>query len=229
MPPLALAMEAAAHDDAGGFLHIPPDIHTHAGFRRWALSEECPEKLRVFFWQGEVWLDMSKEEIRTHAAVKTELAGVLTNLNEDLDLGNFYINGVLVSNEEAKVSNNPDMVGVFWESLESERVRYIERKGRENEIVGSPDWTLEIVSKGSVTKDTKQLRQAYHAARVKEYWLIDARKDDLEFRVWVWKPKGYQAAKTTEAWTASPLFGKSFRLTRSTDRRGAWRYRLEAK
>lgn len=212
-----------------GSLHIPANIHTHEGFRKWALSDEFPEKLRVFFWRGEVWLDMSKEEIRTHAAVKTEYARVLTNLNEEMDVGNFYINGVLITNKEAKVSNNPDMVAVFWESLEAGRVRYETRKNREMEIVGSPDWVLEIVSESSVTKDFKQLREAYHQAKVPEYWLVDARKEEIDFRIWVWKPRGYQAVKVQEGWLRSAVFGRSFRLQRTRDRRGAWRYRLESK
>ena len=147
-----------------GLLHIPRSVHTLAGFREWVLSDEFPEKLPVTFIRGEVYLDMSKEAIRTHAAVKTATAGTMFNLNQEIDYGDLYINGVLVTNVPAQVSNNPDMVAIFWDSLEAGRVRYVTKKLHEMEIEGSPDWLLEIVSTSSVKKDLEQLRQAYHEA-----------------------------------------------------------------
>src|SRR5712692_6152589 len=106
-------------------LHIPRDAYTLAGFRKWVLSDEFPEKQPVMFLKGEIYLYMPKENILTHAAVKTPIAIVMGSLFQDLDLGDMYINGVLVTNVEADVSNNPDMVGVLWESLESGKVRYV--------------------------------------------------------------------------------------------------------
>src|SRR5947209_6682112 len=102
-----------AHDyDAPGFFRVPKEAHTLTGFRHWVLSDDFPEKLRVTFLGGEVYLDMGKEEIRTHAAVKSEVARVLLGVIREADFGNLYINGVLISNEDAGVSNNPDMVAV---------------------------------------------------------------------------------------------------------------------
>jgi hypothetical protein len=213
------------NDDTPGLVHIPRAAHTHAGFRAWVLSDEFPEKLKVAFIDGEVFLDMSKEEIRSHAAVKTAVAGCLFKLNEELDFGDLYINGVLVTNVQAKVSNNPDLVAVFWESLEAGRVRYATKNDREMEILGSPDWVLEIISDGSVVKDTKQLREAYHRAGVREYWLIDARGAELSFQVLHWRKNGYAAARGD--WLASRVFKRSFRLVRQRDRRGAWKYSLQ--
>lgn len=212
-----------------GLLHVPASAHSHEGFRAWALGKDFPEKLRVLFWRGEVYLDMSKEEIRTHAAVKTEVAGRLFHLNEEIDFGNLYINGVLVTNVEAGVSNNPDMVAVFWDSLEAGKVRYENRRGKEMEIVGSPDWVLEIVSDGSVRKDTRLLRAAYHKAGVREYWLIDARGDGLDFDILLPRRKGFAAVPAEEGWKQSSVFGRKFRLTGTRDRRQAWKYRLESR
>ena len=212
-----------------GLLHIPADAYTHKGFRRWVLSDECPEKLRVMFLNGEIYIDMSEEEIRTHSAVKTAVAGTMFNLNEKADFGNLYINGVLVTNKQARVSNNPDMVAVFWKSLEEGRVEYSARNEKELEIVGSPDWLLEIVSDSSVFKDKTQLREAYHRAGVREYWIIDARGDDLNFELLYWQPAGYVAAETQKGWVQSRAFKRRFRLTRKKDRRGAWKYTLAVK
>ncbi|GEM_PF-601691 len=212
-----------------GLLHIPRSAHTLAGFREWVLSDEFPEKLPVTFIRGEVYLDMSKEAIRTHAAVKTPVAGTLFNLNQEIDFGDFYINGVLVTNVPAQVSNNPDMVAVFWESLEAGRVRYVTKKVHEMEIEGSPDWILEIVSTSSVVKDLQQLRQAYHEAGIREYWLIDARGDEIMFQILHWRKTGYAASPSDDGWLRSRVFGREFRLIRKRDRRGAWKYELQVR
>jgi Uma2 family endonuclease len=208
-------------------LRVPPDAHTLRGFRKWVLSNACPEKLPVMFLGGEIYVDMSKEEIRTHADVKTEVAVSLGILNRAVDFGKLYINGVLLTNEEADVANNPDMLAVFWDSVEQGLVEYVTRGDREVEIVGSPDWALEIVSRSSVTKDKRQLRHAYHRARIREYWIIDARRAEVSFVVLSWRKSGYAAARHRNGWVRSRVFGREFRLTRTHDRRGAWKYTLE--
>jgi Uma2 family endonuclease len=210
-------------------LHIPPDAHTLKGFRKWVLSDACPEKMPVMFLNGRIHIDMSKEEILTHASVKTEVAGVLWELNREIDVGELFINGVLVTNEEADVSNNPDMVAVFWETLEKGLVEYIRRGNRELEIVGSPDWLLEIVSRSSVTKDKRELRRAYHKAKVREYWIIDARREEISFAILHWRKSGYAAAPVNDGWMRSRVFGREFRLTRTRNRRGAWKYTLDVR
>jgi hypothetical protein len=98
----------------GFLLTVPPEAHTLAGFRAWALSDAVPEKLPLTFIRGKVYVDMSKEEIQTHALVKTGVGGVFFQLNEELDFGHIFINGVFVTNVRAKVSNNPDIVAVSY-------------------------------------------------------------------------------------------------------------------
>src|SRR5438105_14840560 len=83
--------------DEGGdgvLLSVPPQAHTLAGFRKWALSDQVPEKLPLTFIHGKVFIDMSMEEINSHSLVKTESGRVLANLNEELDFGHIFINGV---------------------------------------------------------------------------------------------------------------------------------------
>lgn len=213
-------------NDSPGPLCIPREAHKLDGFRAWVLSDEFPEKVNVTFLRGEILLDMSKEEIQAHALVKTEVGRVMANLNVAQEFGHVFINGVLISNEAAQVSNNPDAVAVFYESLERGLVRFITRKDRETEIEGSPDWVLEIVSDSSVVKDTQQLRESYHQAGIREYWLIDARGADVVFQILQWRKSGYVAATAKEGWLKSRVFGRSFRLSRRRDRRGAWQYSL---
>ena len=208
-------------------LHIPREAHTLTGFRKWVLSDEFPEKQPVMFLNGEIYLFMPKEDVFTHAAVKTAVAGPVFIINQELDLGDFYINGVLVTNVNADISNNPDMVGILWSSLESGKVRYVTNKmDRTVEIEGSPDWLLEIVCNGSVKKDKRDLRKAYHKAGVNEYWIIDARGESIEFQILHWRKSGYAAAPNKSGWLHSRIFGRDVQLTRTLDRRGSWRYTL---
>src|SRR5437016_2785472 len=123
--------------------HIPRDAYTLAGFRRWVLSDAFPEKQPVLFLNGEIYLYMPKEDILTHAAVKSGVALPVLSSNEELDLGDFFINGVLVTNVQAGISKSPHMVGVLWDSVKNGRVRYVmNEEGEEVEIEGSPDWLL---------------------------------------------------------------------------------------
>jgi Uma2 family endonuclease len=211
-------------------IQFPPEPHTLAGFRSWVLSDEVPEKLRVSYLRGRITVDMSKEVILTHAEVKTAIAGTMFNLNEALDFSKLYINGVLLTNIDADVSNNPDMVSMTWESIESGKVRFVESsKDRVREIEGSPDWVLEIVSRSSVTKDKRDLKQAYHRAGIREYWLVDARGADIEFQIFHWRKAGYVSAPANDGWLRSRVFPFLFCLTRKRDRRGGWRYNLASK
>src|SRR5262249_26589734 len=94
------------------------------------------------------------------------------------------------------------------------------------ELEGTPDWVLEIVSDSSVEKDTQELRSAYHRARIPEYWLIDARGDEIVFLILLRRRKGYAAAAVRDGWQRSKVFGRGFRLERERDEFGLWEYTL---
>ena len=213
------------HNGSNGFLLRIP--HTLSEFRRWALSDEVPEKLPLAFINGEVYIDMSKEVIGSHSLVKTECGRGLANLNEEVDFGHVFINGVLLTNEVAKVSNNPDLLAVSFRALKSGRVRYIERNERIVEIEGSPDMFMEIVSDSSVKKDLEDLRDAYHRAEIREYWLVDARGEDIFFQILQRRKSGYVPSAVVDGWHKSRVWEQSFRLTRKPDRAGVWKYKLE--
>jgi len=90
-----------------------------------------------------------------------------------------------------------------------------------------PDLAVEIVSDSSVDKDTRRLREAYHQAKIDEYWIIDARGQEIVFQVLQWRKTGYAAAPVRAGLVKSRVLSQSLRLTRKRDRRGGWKYSLE--
>jgi Uma2 family endonuclease len=213
-------------------VRIPTSALTLAGFRAWATSDAFPDNLRAAFLGEEIFLDMSNEDLDTHAFVKGEIARVVGTLNRELRLGVFMPDGVLVSNEAASVSNNPDASFFSHASLQTGRVRLVPRQGhqaRYREVEGTPDWVLEVLSDGSVQKDTRQLREAYHRAGIPEYWLVDARGEAIAFQILYRRKRGYVAAPVRDGWQASRVFGRSFRMRRRRDESGLWEYTLEVR
>jgi len=213
-------------------LRIPASAMTLAGFREWATSDEFPEHIRAAFIGQEIFIEMSNEEPQSHVAVKDEISRVLSNLNREQKLGKFYGDGLLVSNEDASVSNNPDALFFTLESFRSGRVRLVQKPDQEDryrEIEGTPDWVLEVISDSSVEKDTERLREAYHRAGIREYWLIDARGDDIDFQILYHSKDGYEAALRQRDWQQSRVFGRSFRLERQQDEFGLWEYTLHTR
>ncbi len=216
----------------GHSIRIPASALTLDGFRRWAKSNDFPTKGRISFIGGVVYLDMSPEELETHNQVKTEISTVIYRLVQRSKRGRFYGDRTLVTNRPAGVSNEPDATFVSWESLESGRVHLVSEAGEEGrymELEGSPDWVLAVVSKTSVRQDTKLMRRRYHRAKVKEYWLVDARGRSINFQLLLYRPKDYVAAPAREGWQRSEVFGCWFRLKRRKVQMSLWEYRLEVK
>lgn len=215
-----------------GAIQIPASARTHAGFREWIAADALPDHCRTAYIDGEIYLDMSKEDIETHVAVKGEISRVVLTLSRKLRQGKFYADGVLVSNEAAQVSNNPDACFLSFASLRSGKVRLVPKEGqpgRFTEIEGTPDWLLEVISDNSVHKETERLRNAYHRAGIPEYWLIDARGEAIDFQLLLWRKAGYVAAKSKAGWLRSKVFDRSFKLTRRPDALGLWQYTLHVR
>jgi Uma2 family endonuclease len=95
------------------------------------------------------------------------------------------------------------------------------------EIEGPPNLVVEVVSDSSVAKDTKRLPKAYFDAGVPEYWLVDARRENLVFRIHRRGPSGFVARRPDrEGYQRSSALGRRFRLDRRRDSRGHWQYDL---
>jgi Uma2 family endonuclease len=213
-------------------VRIPATASTLAGFREWAVSPEFPREGRISFIGGEIFIDMSPEELETHNRLKAEIGRVVGNVNVEDSRGLLYADRTLLTHVGADLSTEPDGLFVAWESLESGRIRQVPRRDDPDEYMeleGSADWVLEIVSKYSVQKDTQDLRRKYHRAGVCEYWLIDARGEEIDFQILIRGKRGFQKAASRGGWQRSVVFERYFRLERRRHPLGPWIYTLRVK
>src|SRR5262245_11482556 len=200
---------------------IPDRVRDLDSFCRWACSDDFPEKKRICFLNGEVWVEMSPEALYTHNLVKAEFAMVLGRLVKANRLGKFCPDGMLIRNDAANLSTEPDGTFVSTRRLRSGRVT-VERPIEEGYdiFVGTPDMVLEVVSDSSERKDTKVLRQLYWEAGIPEYWLVDPRGEEPVFEILCHGRDGYAAVRVQRGWQKSKVFGRSFRLTVAPDELG---------
>jgi Uma2 family endonuclease len=211
-----------------------PTIEDLEAFRRWALSEEFPQRGRIDYIAGRVEVDMSPEDLFTHGNLKLHVAGRIEDRVLEQDLGYAFCGETRISSVAGNISSEPDVVVITRASIDDGSVRLIPKasakKGRFVEIEGAADLVAEIVSDSSVVKDTRRLPKAYFEAGVREFWLIDARGNDLIFRIqrrgsglFAAAPvdgEGYQRSEVLDAW---------YQLLRHEDRHGHWLYRLHMK
>ncbi len=211
-------------------VRVPADVFDLASFRRWATSDDFPEEGRISFLDGQLEIDMSPEELASHVDPKGDVFGAIWAIIRERDLGKVYVDGARLTNEVANISNEPDLMFCSWETLESGRVSIVESvPGTERylEIVGAPDCVVEIVSKSSVSKDTRVLKKKYFQAGIDEYWLIDARKAEIDFQLLARGESGYEPVSADrQGYRKSSVFPLKFKLTRERDRIGHWRYTL---
>jgi Uma2 family endonuclease len=180
------------------------------------------------FVGGELIIDMSPEYFETHNLIKTEITAVIYGLVKARRSGQVFSDRYFFSNPAAGVSTEPDAMFANSSSLRDGRCRVVRssQPGIGEELVGSPDWVLEILSPSSRRKDTKLLRDAYFQAGIPEYWLVDALGEEVDFQILVPEANGYVAVEAKAGWLASPTFRSAFRLTREPGDDGFWQYTL---
>ncbi len=205
---------------------IPDGIRNHASYRRWARSPEFPQTGRFAYLAGKIWVDMSPEELMTHNLVKGEYASVLTRLLKTIRRGKYFHDRTLITNVAAGLSTEPNGTFVSFKTFKSRRVKLVRGVEGWIEMAGSPDMTLEVVSVSSVKKDTVTLRELYWKAGVREYWLVNALKAELQFDILRHTRSGYVAPRKRADWVESKVFGKSFKLTSKPDELGYPEYTL---
>ena len=211
-----------------------PTIGDLADFRRWALSEDFPERGRIDYIAGKIEVDMSPEDLFTHGTLKTAVASEINDRVKEVDLGHILIAETRISNVPADLSAEPDVVVITYQAFDDGRTRLVPKatgeEGRYVEVEGGPDLIVEIVSDSSVQKDTQRLPVAYYQAGVREYWLIDARGEELSFQL---LRRGSAAFEPTPAdadgYQRSEVLNANYRLDRSRHQRGHWVYQLRLK
>jgi Uma2 family endonuclease len=231
MAPASSVPEAVARRPVviNGTTRIPSEVVDLDSFYRWACSEQFPERGRFSFLGGEIWADLSMEELYTHNLVKTAFVIGVGGFVEAQDLGLYVGDGMLLSNLGAALSTEPDGMFVSYAALESGRAARV--KGRLPGIFkleDTPEMVLEVVSATSVDKDTEVLRELYWLSGIPEYWLIDAREKKVRFELLKHGSQGYTGTRRQAGgWLKSSVFGKDVRLTQRTDRLGDPRFTVE--
>lgn len=213
-------------------VQIPLSALSFDGFRAWAQSESFPDTGRIDFLAGEIEVEMSPEDLRTHGLVKTAHALGLGNLVTERRLGWLFIDRTRLSVPAAKLSVEPDLVLVFRETIEEGRARFRSwsrsHPERLTEIEGAADLVVEIVSNSSVNKDTKRLPRLYARAGIPELWITDARGRDLRFQIHTLREGAYVPVEPdADGWVQSPRLGVAFRLVRQASPFTGWEYTLE--
>ncbi len=224
-------MATTLHFD--GQFEMPLAVQTLASFREWALSDGFPETGRIDFVAGKIEVDMSPEKFISHGRLKTAMIRSLEELIDEQSLGYLVADSTRVTSSRGQVSSEPDLVFVAYDSLDSGKAKLIPSKQDPEdfvEIEGGPDLIVEIVSDSSVAKDTKDLPKAYFAAGVSEYWLADARGEELIFQMHCRDKNRFEPmVKDEEGYQHSAVLNCGYRLSRTRDQRGHWRFRLERK
>jgi Uma2 family endonuclease len=217
---------------SGDNLQIPLAALSFDGFRTWAQSGSFPDTGRIDFLAGEIEVEMSPEDLRTHSLVKTALALGLGNLVTERRLGWLFIDRTRLSSPTAQLSTEPDLVVVLRDSIEQGRACFRSwnqsHPERLTEIEGAADLVVEIVSHSSVGKDTKRLPLLYARAGIPELWIADARGRDLRFQIHVLRGGAYAPVEAdADGWMESARLGAAFRLVRQSSPFTAWEYTLE--
>lgn len=210
-----------------GHIRIPAWVVDHASFRQWIYSDEFPQSGRIAFINNEVWVDLSMETL-IHNRIKTIIAQVLATIMLNETLGEFFSDGMIITNANVGLSTEPDGCFVTTRTFDGGLVHL--KKGEDSlELEGTPDMTLEVISKTSIMKDTVTLKELYAAAGVAEYWLVDSTTDQPILEIFRLKNGKYIATPNHDGWVKSNLFSRSFRLTNKPGQGGRTQFNLETR
>lgn len=202
-------------------------------FRRWTRSSDFPDRGRIDWIAGRIEVDMSPENLFTHGTLKTELAAKIYGVIRDTDRGEVFVDRTRVVCPAADLSVEPDVLVVTHATIDAGRAAFVPASGQAGafvEIEGGPDLVVEIVSDASVSKDTRRLPPAYHAAGVTELWIVDARTQPLMFQVLRRGPQEYDAVEPqADGWVESAVLKRQVRLVVHATPRGTPRYDLEVR
>ena len=208
-----------------------PAIGDLADFRRWALSDDFPQRGRIDYVAGRIEVDLSPEDLFTHGTLKAEIAVRIAVRVGELDLGHTVIAETRISSAAGDVSAEPDVVVMTYAAVDDGRVRFVPKASGEPdryvEVEGGPDLIVEILSDSSEKKDLRRLPVAYFKAGVRELWLVDARGPELRFQIHARGTEAFVPVDVdAEGAQHSDVLQARYSLERSRHARGHWIYRL---
>ena len=210
---------------------IPDSALTLSGFCDWTQSDDFPSTGRISFLDGEVFVDMSPEDLATHNQVRRGLYKGWERFLDQFDIAMLIVDGMLLLNDDANLGTEPDGLLCLYESIRTGRVEYrevVEGSDRAVEVRGTADLVAEVVSRSSVRKDTVTLMNLYYRAGISEYWLVDARKSDIDFRIFTrGQTEFVPVAADTDGFIKSSVLNHRFRLVRTRNPVNCWQYSLE--
>ena len=204
------------------------------GFRRWKLSDDCPEWGKFEWINNAMRIEVVPESLVTHGGPKLEIARTLAALIlDEEDLGVCYTDSTTVTtpdDAERPVNCEPDFVFVSHEAILEGRVTLTPKVGRDGdftEIVGPPDLVVEVRSDSSTRKDTIDLPADLFALGVREYWLADARVDPPTLTIHARGADRFEPVQSDgQGRGISSVFNRRFTLEATTGRSGLRRTRL---
>jgi Uma2 family endonuclease len=213
-------------------IEIPLRVRSFQQFRRWALSDTFPEQARIDYVDGCIEVEMSPEDLFCHGTPKTEIIIVAGQRVKRLKLGRLFTDRTRVSFPKLQVSVEPDIVFVSHKALAAGRVKLTAKAGavpgRFVELRGAVDLIVEIISDSSEAKDKRRLPKAYYEAGVREFWLVDARGEELLFYIHRRGKAGFRRVKPdANGWQRSAVLRCSYRFHRERDAADLWTYELQ--
>lgn len=198
----------------GNRFTVPPTVVDLDSFRAWARSDELPEKARVAWLDGTLWVEPDMEQLYTHNRVKSVFCSVLLPLADARGAGEYCVDGMLLTLPLARVSTVPDGLYFTYAAISAGRLRTEPSSGGTGavELVGAPEMVLEVVSVSSIDKDMVRLAAAYHQAGVGEFWRVNLLGPDSVFEILRNEQAGWQPTQLPDGWWRSDVFGRDFFL-----------------
>jgi len=135
---------------------------------------ETDERFEI--WGGEKIMMVSGSE---HSYITNNIARLVTNYVRKHKLGRVYDSniGVFIHGDLA----NPDFRSPDLTFVSNDRLHIVQSKG----IYGAPDLIVEVLSPGraNVERDRVEKFAQYESYGVKEYWIVDPFKEEVEIYV----------------------------------------------
>ncbi|MDN5346734.1 MAG: hypothetical protein PWP65_298 [Clostridia bacterium] len=158
--------ETAEHYIGDGVRAVPSGRLSFEEFLQWADEDTWAEWV-----EGEVRV-MTPASAR-HQKICAFLVAILTEFTSHKGLGEVLFAPFLVRlPEPLKRGREPDLIFVAKERLSLLKPTYLD---------GAPDLVVEITSPESIARDRGEKFVEYEAAGVREYWLIDPDRKQVEF------------------------------------------------